>query len=212
MRAATCVGCGRVVVQLEGQAEKLDSFYLEDDGPPPESAGYWHRRCLEESPYGEAWYQARLRNYVAVRRYVEVATSTDWTVVRHPRSAEPLAFARGGASLSLTFAGGRPRRVAGGAVYRVADEYSLELDDRDAIAVIRDALSADGEFPIPSLFQLLDIADRVVHSEALKNAVFRPGPSVPGEWHARAISARAEYGVFVPDELAPHVVRGQPLR
>lgn len=208
MRAATCVGCGRVVVHLDGQAEKLDSFYLEDDGPPPESAGIWHRRCLEESPHGEAWYQARVRNHVAVRGYAEIATTNAWTVVRHPRSG-PVAFARGGAALSLTFAGGRPRRVAGGAVYRVAHEYNLELDDRDAIAVIRDALSADGEFPIPSLFELLDIADRVVHPEALENAVFRPGPSVPGEWYARAISARAEYGVFVPDELAPHVLRGR---
>ncbi|MBZ0234586.1 MAG: hypothetical protein K8M05_19800 [Deltaproteobacteria bacterium] len=209
MRAPTCVGCARVVLELEGQFEKLDSFYLEDGGPPPETAGIWHRRCLEESPHGEAWYRARLRNHVAVRRYVEVVTTSAWTVVRHPRTGETLAFARAGASLSLTFAEGRPRIVAGGAIHRVDEEYNLELDDRDAITVVQDALTSVGVFPVFALLEVLGVADRVVHPEALEGAVFRFDRSLHDEWQPGFVSARVEYGVFVPDELAPHVVRGR---
>src|SRR5437868_3935458 len=113
MKLRECIGCGRPVLELRGQFALLDSFYVDDDAPLLESAGAWHARCLVDSPYGEAWFAAKRRNFVSVRRYEEVAALADWTVLRNRNTREMLALARTGMSLSLSFSK-RPRPVADG--------------------------------------------------------------------------------------------------
>lgn len=187
----------------------MDSFYLEDDGPPPESAGSWHRRCLIGSPYGRAWYEARLRNYVSVRRFEELSSTTAWTVLRNPRTRETFALSTTGESLSLLFEPDRPRSVDGGSVHRRAEEYNLELADLSAIKAIQEALLGAGSIPVLEVLALMGIGDLTEHAEALDGSVFRRDRSLSRGWSATWVAARAEYGVFVPTELEPYVERGR---
>ena len=212
MRLPTCVGCGSVVLELEGQFAKLDSFFLEDGGPPPESAGYWHISCLQGSGYGEAWYRARLANYVGVRRFVEVTHTGAWTVLRAPRTGDAFALGRSGEVVTLTFSGAKSRTVPGGAIYRIDEDFNLELPDRNTIAAIQNALTSIGEFSLLALLDALGIADRIIHLEALEGAVFRYDEALHGHWQPGFVAARAQYGLFVPGELESHVVRKRQAR
>src|SRR5438046_1921956 len=96
MRVPQCANCGSLVVELEGQFTVLDSYYLEDDGPPPETAGWWHARCLAESDVGPAWYTARLRNFRDIRGYQPLVEFSGWTILQDPNRGKRLAFGRSG--------------------------------------------------------------------------------------------------------------------
>lgn len=207
MKLRDCVGCGRPVLELRGQFTLLNSFYIDGGVPPVESAGEWHLACLHESTYGETWYAARRRNFVDVRKYEVVLENEGWTVTRNPRTRETVALARSGDSLSLVFTDARPRRVSGGAVYRVDEEYNLELADRDAFRAIQDTLSTVGSLPLLAVMEVIGIGDRVVHAEALEESMFRVDDELRDEWRPTFVSARADYGVFVPADLEPFVVR-----
>ncbi len=211
MNLEQCEFCARPVIGLMGQAEKLDSYYLGDESPPEETAGVWHSRCLHDSPYREEWYAARLRNFTEVRGYREAAETEAWTVVRHPRTDERIGFSRNGDLLGLTFDGGPLRKVPGGTVYGERyREFNLQLDDEAAIRTIQDSLSATKKFPVLGLFDLLGIADRVVHPEALTDAAFVWTRPLAKLWQRTWVSACCEYGVFVPAELEPYVSRKKP--
>lgn len=209
MRLPACVACKLPVLQLIGQFEKLDSYYLEDGGPPRETAGFWHTRCLIESPHGPPWYAARLRNHVEVRRFERIAEVGTWTVVRDSRSRAHLAFSHGGELLHLDGARGKARKVEGGAVFPIVNEYNLELDDPDLIATIQHALVTNGTFPIPELITRMGIAERVHRPIALERAVFRFERSLRRHWQSNFVSAQAEYGRFVPHELEPYFARAR---
>jgi hypothetical protein len=208
MRVPTCVECDQPVLELLGQFEKLDSYYLDEDGPPRETAGYWHTLCLTQSPHGPAWCAARLRNHVEVRRHEVVAEVGSWTIVRDRRTREPLAFSRSGEFLHLEGSRGKARKVDGGSVHPIVTEYNLELDDRDLISTVHDELNTIGSYSILKIMNGMGIADRVNHPIALERAVFRSGRPVPPEWQSRCVSAQAEYGRFVPSELMDFFRRG----
>jgi hypothetical protein len=208
MTLPICIHCQLPTLEVEGQFEKLDSFYLGEDAPPRESAGYWHTSCLRSSNYGPAWHDARLRNHVEVRSYQLLATSEEWSVVRHPRSNATLAFSRTGEMLSLGFPAGRLRTTEGGSIYRVEEsEYHLELEETEVIRSIQDALSSVKTFPVLALFEALGINDRLSHPEALEGSLIHFSRALRGDWSQTGVSARWEYGVFVPAELEPYVGR-----
>lgn len=210
MRLPGCKGCGLPVIELEGQFEKLDSLYLEDDGALRASAGYWHTRCLMESTSGAGWFDARRRSYVEVRRYSEIATTPSWSVVRSPRSEETVALSHLGESMSLVFASVRARPVEGGIIHTVVESpFNCELVEEEAIKTIQESLVSTGEFSICAFIDRLGIAGRISHPEALAGALFRYERSMRGEWTTTSVAARAEYGVFVPAEIAPFVTRAR---
>lgn len=210
MTLATCVSCGLPVLELEGQFEKLDSFYVAGHVPPLASAGWWHASCLAGAPSAGDWYRARLRNFVEVRGYGVVAKLATWTVVRHPGSGEVLAFGASGELLSLSLAG-PSRRVDGGAVYSVVEQmFNLELDDHELIAATQRALRLSGTVPVTELLVRLGVLDRVVHPASLDGSALHFVGELEPYWTRSAVSARAEYGVFVPEDLEPYVVAPQP--
>lgn len=202
-----CIGCQRPVLSLTGQFTLLDSYYLDENGPPPESAGKWHLKCLLATSHGPAWQAARQENFVKVRGYQVVATAEEWNVLRHPRTKEALALSRGGALLSLAFAkASQPRRVAGGKVYRVEHkEYHLELGDAEVVHEVQEALRSVKTFPLLALCELLGIADRLVHPEALEDGLLHYHRGLERLWTKTSVSARWDYGVFVPEELVPYI-------
>jgi hypothetical protein len=209
MRSPTCNGCSKCVLEVNGQFAVLDSYYLEAGGPPEQSAGYWHISCLLDSPYGPAWYEARLKNHTVVRGNQIVGDTGQWTVVQHPRTNERLAFSRGGQLLSLQFAAGKARRrVEGGSVYRVEEkEYNLRLEDAEIVQTMQQSLLTAKTFPVLKLFESLGIADRLHHPEALQGGLIHFERSMKRDWGAHFLAARWEYGVFVPSELESFVTR-----
>lgn len=209
MRIPDCVGCGRAVIQLPGQFALLDSFYLTGEGDPPrESAGNWHIHCLAQTDWGAAWQQLKLNNFVNVRSYRRIAHPGEWTVLQHPRTKEPLALSRSGELLSLLFGKGSKVSARNGFIYEVEkDEYHLELADPEIIKTIQGSLTSRGIFSIPDLFELLDIATRVMHSEALEKGLIHHNAQLQHYWTSTSVSARWSYGVFVPVELGPYVTR-----
>lgn len=206
MKQPTCVHCGSVVLEMEGQFEKLDSFYLTDGGPPPTSAGAWHSRCLHESPYGLAWYEARLRNFVDVRRYKLLATTEQWSVAQHPRATSTIALSRSGDLLSLNKPSGKLSAVEAGGVYRVIeDDFHLSLDNPGAILAVQADLSLRGESCLLSLLEAMGLNERISHPECLKGAKLIFNPSLQRYWSESNVSACWDYGVFIPAQLEPYV-------
>jgi len=206
VKLSRCTHCKLPVLELEGQFSKLDSLFIGSGGPPPATAGWWHAGCLAGSEAAALWYEARLRNFRDVRRYQEVAATPGWTVLREPNRGKMLAFGRGGELLSLSRGTKGARAAAGGAIYPVRDEvFHLELDDDGLVQRIKDGLVSTGAFPVPALLEGMAIADRTVHPEALEHGALRFDSALQAHWGPRFVSAQAEYGVFVPSELEPHV-------
>jgi hypothetical protein len=155
----------------------------------------------------EAWCDARLRNFRDVRGYRTVAELADWVVLEFPRTRDVLAFGQDGRLLGLTVGGNvKPRRVDGGGVYPIeVAEYNLELEhtpeNEQIIGAMQAGLTANKEYPLPSLVDALRIADRMMHPVAIERGVFRLERKLQRDWDRHSVAARGEYGVFVPSEL-----------
>ena len=211
MRHLSCALCELPVLEVRGQFQKLDSYYLDQGDPLKDSVGYWHTSCLVSSPYGAPWHDVRLRNYVSVRGYEVVARVKEWTAIRDPHSGEHLALSASGEFLSLMFSAGRVRRHGEGVICRVEEpEYNLHLDAPSVILAVQTALRSVKTFPVLALFEALGIADRVHHPAALEGAMMHFEKALQRDWSDGFVSARWEYGVFVPSELEAYV-RTKPL-
>jgi hypothetical protein len=185
MDLAACVACGAPVLELEGQFDKLDSYFISDGSPPGESAGWWHLSCLRASDVGPAWQAARLRNYRDVRKLTVVAEPPGWVVLGDARGKR-LAIGATGELVDLSIARGRVlRKVDDGVVFaRVDDGFYVELAH---------SFEPSTEYPLSALLVSLGTADRVVDPIALEGGTFR--------FDRRGASARLEYGVFIPRAL-----------
>lgn len=208
VKHSNCIGCGLPVLELAGQFENLDSYFIEAGQPDPATAGEWHTVCLVASPFGSAWNAARLRNYREVRGYATVAELADWTIVRRGTTGGCVAFGRVGKLLALAELGSKKksRRAAGGRVFPVVDEgYNLDVKDREVVDGIRERFAATGSVPLLFVCELLGIRERIWHPEALDRAVVS---SIRQSESRHFITMAIEYGVFVPDELLPYVGAG----
>jgi hypothetical protein len=185
MELAACVACGAPVLELEGQFDKLDSYFFSDGSPPRASAGWWHLSCLRASDVGPAWQAARLRNYRDVRKLTVVAEPPGWVVLGDARGKR-LALGATGELVELAIVR-RPilRKVDDGVVFSMVEENSY-------LEVAR-SFDPGTEHPLSALLVALGIADRVVDPVALEGGTFR--------FDRRRGSARLEYGVFVPRAL-----------
>jgi len=207
MKLPPCPHCGLLALELEGQFAKLDSLYIHNGSPPPETSGWWHASCLAASDVGAVWYEARLRNFCTVRHYQSVAEYPHWTVLREPNRGKLLALGRSGELLNLSRGSRKSARAAeGGWLYpKIEEMFHLELDDMDLVQAIQAGLLTTGGYPLLAVLKGMGIADRMVHPEALEQGAFRLDKELQHDWDKRFVSARAEYSVFVPVELAVHV-------
>jgi hypothetical protein len=207
MQTLPCPSCGLRVLELEGQFSLLNSFYINNDSPPAETAGWWHARCLAESDVATLWYEARLRNFRDVRRYQTVAEYAQWTVMQEPNRKKLLALGRRGQVLSLSR--GRRKRVRvtdGGCIYSKTEEmFHFELGDVDLVHSIQEQLLSYGRYPLLDVLNAVGIADKLIHHEALEHGAFLFDKQLYQDWNIRSTSAGVEYGVFVPAELEHHV-------
>lgn len=209
MKAPDCISCGKPVLELPGQFTLLDSFYLNGDSfPPVESAGHWHLQCLTQTTFGKPWQQLRLKNFVEVRGYKQLSMPGEWIVLQHPRTKEPMALSSAGGLLSLAFNRGPKFPAKEGFIYEVEqDEYHLELEDPEIIRAIQTSLTSTKTFPIPALCELLGIVERATHPESLERGLLHYNSRLQQYWTKTSVSSRWSYGVFVPLELEPYVIR-----
>jgi uncharacterized protein (TIGR02996 family) len=200
------------VLELEGQFDKLDSYFLGDDGPPEDSAGWWHLSCLRASDVGRAWQAARLRNYRDVRKFEIVAELPGWVVMRDPRGRESIAIGVSGELVELPMASKSfVREVDGGLVFRrVETTFHLELGDEAVVLAMQLTLEQTSVYPVSAVLAALGISDRVADAVALGGATLRFDKGLRSFWGRHGVSAQIEYGVFVPQVLEPFVREGKP--
>lgn len=204
MIAPRCLGCGRVVVSMIGQSERLDSYLLEPGGPPPESAGHWHARCLVGCPLGGAWAAARMRNLVEVRGYAVVDRVEGWCVLEDPRDGVRMGLSDLGPLLVLPRATALVRR-AWGAGYRARKgEYNLHLPVPDLVEAMQAALVRDGACSMAMLFDRLELWSCLQHADALADARFVFDEELREAWGAEWLCAGVEYDVVVAPALLPY--------
>jgi hypothetical protein len=178
------------VLELRGQHTVLPAYLISGGSPPADTAGSWHLRCLEDEPAGGLWQQAKVRNYLDVRRYDLVADTGGWTVVRNPNTGETLALGEHGEVLAL-----EPN------LHRVTErEYGLEHDE-PIVSEIQAFLRAFGTYPLLALAERLGITDRLSHPELLGDAVFRLDEELESEWTPSFVLAPVDYAVYVPEPL-----------
>ncbi|MEZ4399956.1 MAG: hypothetical protein R3B06_08055 [Kofleriaceae bacterium] len=203
---SVCTGCQRPVLELSGQFENLDSYYIEHGVPRSDTAGCWHTTCLTQSPYGSVWSDARIRNFTTVRGYAIEATTSEWTVLAEGRTESLVAFSRHGEFLDLCV-GNKPHApVPGGARYdRIVPQYNLHLTDRRIIAEIQTSLESKGRHPLPALFSALDIVDRVAHPEVMTEACLLLDEELREEWTPEFVCASITHGIYIPDEIRMYV-------
>ncbi len=201
MIARRCLGCGRFVVSLLGQIERLDSYLLEPGGPPAETAGHWHSQCLVASPVGGAWAAARMRNLVDVRGYGVVERTGSWCVLEDPRDGARMGLSDQGPLLVLPPATALAHRAWGSGYRERNAEYNLHLPMPDLIAAMQAALVRDGACPMAMVFDRFELWSCLQHPEALADARFVYDEELREEWGAEWLCAGAEYDLVVPPEL-----------
>lgn len=206
MIPARCNACDRFALDLTGQSEHLDSYFLGDGEPPPSSAGSWHRKCLRESGLGAAWHDARVRNFVDVRGYASVARTGSWTVIAREGRGQRIALSTDGALVELPRSSEIVKSEAGVCYRERSAEYNLHLPDAALIKAMQAALVRDGACPMSMMFDQLGLWPFLDAPEVLGDARFVYDPELGDVWGAEWLCAASEYNVLVPDELAPFCV------
>jgi hypothetical protein len=192
------------VLELDGQFENLEPYYIAPGEPAAALAGECHSVCLERSPHGPIWFRWRRDGYASGRSYRVALERDGWTVLRHLRSRELLAFHELGTSLGAerTSDGKQPKTWEDGLLLEVDEEFNLSLDDDELIAQIKDGLRASAGFPISGLIDGLGITDRMRWTHTLSGAVFEYDAALEAEWATGAVSMRARYAKYLPSVIA----------
>src|SRR5262245_13090716 len=142
MKLPTCKSCHLPVIELRGQFQKLDPFYVTAGSPPPETAGWWHTKCLVQSAVGAQWCAARERNLREVRVYVSVWKAPPWALLKHPRHGDVLALSSSGEVIALTLLP-PSRETSSGRIHPVIEkEFNLELEDAGFVREAQERLAA----------------------------------------------------------------------
>ncbi len=204
MNADRCPACGKFVLYLMGQYEKLDSYYLEPGGPRPASAGVWHTKCLRASADGPAWGAARQHNFVGVRGYQLVARAEEWSVLADPRDGERLAISDAGPLLDLPTAAQIIRRGDEAGYRKRIAMYNLQWHDERLVSEVQAALVRDGHYPLSVFIDALGLTPYLEHPEWLADARLCFDEELQEEWHPDWLCVALEHGVFLPDALIPH--------
>jgi hypothetical protein len=200
----SCTVCRLPVLELDGQFENLDSYYIESEDPAADLAGECHSCCIASSAYGHVWHAWRVHNYTSVRSYRIAAEQDGWTVLLHKRHPEVLAFHVAGFSVGAERSPqrGREQVVDGGVLVAVDQEFNLVLNDRQIVAEVKSCLKKDRRYSIVAMLNALGIADRIQWPQALDKAFFVFDAKLQQEWTETALSMRAQYQKFLPTLVA----------
>lgn len=202
----SCTICQRPVLELDGQFENLEPYYAESEHPAADLAGECHSWCVASNAYGRVWHEWRVRNYTTIRGYRIAGVEDGWTVLLHRRHAELLAFHTSGFSVGAERSKqpGREKKITGGVLLAVDEEFNLALNDSQLIDDLKVHLKKDRRYSLMAVLSALGIADRIQWPQALDDGFFVFDAKLQREWTDMALSMRAQYFKFLPTAVAEH--------
>ena len=193
---------GDPFVSLQGQWMHLAPYILQpgDAALDQEQFGTCYARELIASPWG-AFYAKRLREHALQRGLQPLGRRGDWEVFRYPNVRQIEGIRDDGYELNLRM---RATDGAPSSEYTINQEFNLVLDDypggEEIIAVLQEALRAEGVYPLWELIDLMGVAQHMWEAPLAKGEL-RFDEEGATYWTPTGISARVVHGVWVPEEL-----------
>ena len=196
-----CRICRRPVLELEGQFEILQPYYLPPGDPALEISGWLHTTCLANSEHGKAWARQRVNHFTGVRGYEVVHDTDDWTVLIDRRRRALLAFHRDGGSIVAENIEARVTPCDGGGTVEIERDSHLTLDDPAFVASLQQEITKQKRVPLAKVVDHLEIGDRLQWPGILKTGVYVLSKKLRGDWTRRTFSARVHYEEFLPEAV-----------
>lgn len=201
-----CCFCQLPVLELTGQSDFLDTYYLQaqDEALAAHAYGACHVRCLLASPWGSFWARRRAEQHHHTRGQPIVGRVVAYTALRNINTGSTLIFADSGQFWSL--ADNQLNQVqpaTGGVVVRHDHrEYNLHLAGfADVAAAIRAELLVAKRFPLPRLIAMLGISEQMIHPDMLAKGELRFERGLQQFWLGDSLTIHMSYAEFVPDEV-----------
>jgi hypothetical protein len=204
MNLERCFICQHPVLELDGQFEKFDSYYLDasDDAYQQDAYGWCHSFCLSNSRWGKFWSERLIQHKTELLGFEKICSTNSLTVLRNPRVNEITILRNDGITFWL-----KPpvlyceEDYQGGFVLPVLHEMNLELDDSSLVNKIQQRLITSGSFPLQELVQALDLTQYLLYPEAIVDGTLQFDKKLKREWDGYWVSVLAKYKKFVPQEV-----------
>lgn len=195
MNLNQCIFCKRPVLEIRGQFEKLDSYYLkkEDELFQEKIYGSCYSAAMKASKWGAAWYKKRLE-YARSMGFKVLKIAANHCVVDRGQAWE--VYYADGRKLSL----GKDELHQATGLMQIKQNYNVELEDTAFVTKIRATLESEGSYPLWNLIEHLGVADQMIHPEQLKHALmYSQSPAAPaiGNW----LGLKLVYDYQLPTEL-----------
>jgi hypothetical protein len=197
-----CKVCKRLVPELSGQFEVLDSLYLDPstrEHPARQLVGDVHTKCLMESEHGAQWAAWQEAHYEG-RGFQLAYTDGDWRVLIDKWRRYMLAVHARGATVYAEYkTGAKVQPSDGGVLLGLrSQEAHLGLRDKAVVATLQ-ARVRKGPLPMSEFCEIAGIADRMQWPQALVGATMKAGKREQKWWTDDSISVIEHYAAFLPD-------------
>ena len=214
MKLESCFICKRLVLELEGQFTKLDTYLLHgDDAAYQQGAfGWCHLSCLSASNWGNFWTKRRIQHMTEIMGFVKIRSSGSLTALQNPRTGEITVLQDDGVSFFIPSSSRLrknrvvPKLVPGGVLLPILEEMNLEFDDPLLAQETREALLEFKHFPLSKLIEALKIKDCLLYPNAVSDGTLRFSKVLRRDWVGNWVSAIASYNRFIPQAIADLVV------
>lgn len=203
MKAPSCAFCSRVVLEFEGQFGILHPYLLESSQRAGVPVGSCHLACLARSEWAGLWADRQAHHQATVLRHEQIGANAHYRAFHDRRNREWVVVAATGELLGWRIGAERnARRADGGRMIAIEQEYNLELPEHgELIAEVQAALARDKRYPLPQVISRLGLDDVMMHPAALADGAFVLDGSMRRHWSTSAVSARARYMRWIPDEV-----------
>lgn len=206
-----CCICGKVVLGLVGQDQRLDRFLLDpdDDALRAGVVGRAHTACLIRSEWGRHWNRLRRKRFLSGGRFAEIVDGERYSAFRDERASEThLLYRDGGYDVAADHDLKGGERTRNGWLFPVRERAAWNFRDHalvsaDAWAVLR----RDGRHPLETLLRDLHILDALLLPEAVRGGEVRYLPDEDGPdanvIPTAGLTAEVVYRRFLPDFVVP---------
>lgn len=190
-----CIFSQQPVLELRGQFEKLDTYYLEkkDELFRKKIYGSCYSAAMKKSEWGALWYKQRMQ-YARKMGYRVMSMAGNHCVVDQGQALE--VYYADGTRAYL----GRDEIPQSGNHITINQHYNLELNDVARVAAIREKLEQEGSYPLWKLIEHLGVQDQILEPAQLQNALAYaqdPAAAPVGNW----LGLKLVYDYHLPPEI-----------
>ena len=180
MNLNQCIFSKQPLLEIRGQFEKLDTYYLkkEDELFQEKIYGSCYSKAMRASKWGAAWYKKRL-DYTREMGFRVVKIAGRYCVVDRGQAWE--VYYADGRKASL----GKDELHQASGILKVKQNYNLELEDIAFVKRVRVILEKKGSYPLWDLIEQLGVANQMLQPEHLKDGlILNQDPAAPaiGNW------------------------------